>query len=92
MAARAIFFGARDQIRTGDPHVGKEMLGLISLRNSARSGHIGSFRSIVGEGWTAGKNSAVRELLAPRSAQSLVAAVDILARPDVRFQIARSHH
>ena len=24
--------GARDQIRTGDPHVGKEMLALISLR------------------------------------------------------------
>ena len=27
--------GARDQIRTGDPHVGKEMLALISLRNFA---------------------------------------------------------
>jgi len=24
--------GARDRARTGDPHVGKEMLGLISLR------------------------------------------------------------
>ena len=29
------FDGARDQIRTGDPHVGKEMPGLISLRNFA---------------------------------------------------------
>ena len=46
--------GARDRVRTGDPHVGKEMLASISLRNFDRSGHIGSFRSIVGEeggGW-----------------------------------------
>ncbi len=42
-------FGARDRIRTGDPHVGKEMLALISLRNFDRTDHIGSFRSIVGE-------------------------------------------
>jgi len=42
-------YGARDQIRTGDPHVGKEMLALISLRIFYRSGHIVSFRSIVGE-------------------------------------------
>ncbi len=41
--------GARDQIRTGDPHVGKEMLALFSLRNFDGTGHIGSFRSIVGE-------------------------------------------
>ena len=44
-----MLFGARDQIRTGDPHVGKEMLRLISLRNFDRDGHIGSFRSIVGD-------------------------------------------
>ena len=31
------------------PHVGKEMLGLISLRFFAQSGHIDAFRSIVGE-------------------------------------------
>jgi hypothetical protein len=42
--------GARDRARTGDPHVGKEMLGLISLRFFAQSGHIDAFRSIVGEG------------------------------------------
>jgi len=41
--------GARDRARTGDPHVGKEMVGLISLRNFARTDQIGSFRSIVGE-------------------------------------------
>ena len=41
--------GARDRARTGDPHVGKEMLGLISLRFFAQSGHIDAFRSIVGE-------------------------------------------
>ena len=41
---------ARDHIRTGDPHVGKEMLALISLGNFARTDHIGSFRSIAGEG------------------------------------------
>jgi hypothetical protein len=35
--------------RTGDPHVGKEMLGLISLRFLDQSGHIDAFRSIVGE-------------------------------------------
>ena len=43
--------GARDRARTGDPHVGKEMLALISLRFFAQSGHIDAFRSIVGEGW-----------------------------------------
>jgi hypothetical protein len=47
---RLRFSGARDQIRTGDPHVGKEMLELISLRNFAGSGHIDTYRSIVGEG------------------------------------------
>ena len=41
--------GARDRARTGDPHVGKEMRALISLRNFARTDQIGSFRSIVGE-------------------------------------------
>jgi hypothetical protein len=41
--------GARDRARTGDPHVGKEMLGLIPLRFFAQSGHIDAFRSIVGE-------------------------------------------
>jgi hypothetical protein len=34
---------------TAPPHVGKEMLALISLRLFARSGHIGSFRSMVGD-------------------------------------------
>ena len=43
--------GARDRARTGDPHVGKEMLALILLRNFDRSGHIDAFRSIVGEGF-----------------------------------------
>ncbi len=42
--------GARDRARTGDPHVGKEMLWLISLRFFAQSGHIDAFRSIVGDG------------------------------------------
>jgi hypothetical protein len=41
--------GAGNGGRTGDPHVGKEMLGLISLRFFAQSGHIDAFRSIVGE-------------------------------------------
>jgi hypothetical protein len=45
-----MLFGARDQIRTGDPHVGKEMLALISLRNFDGSDPIDAFRSIVGEG------------------------------------------
>ena len=34
------------------------MLALISLRNFAKSGHIGSFRSIVGEAPEAGIESA----------------------------------
>jgi hypothetical protein len=50
--------GARDRARTGDPHVGKEMLGLILLRFFAQSGHIDAFRSIVGEAPEAGIESA----------------------------------
>jgi hypothetical protein len=46
--------GARDRARTGDPHVGKEMLGLISLSFFAQSGHIDAFWSIVGEAPEAG--------------------------------------
>ncbi len=41
-----------------DPHVGKEMPGLISLRFFAQSGHIDAFRSIVGEALEAGIESA----------------------------------
>jgi hypothetical protein len=52
---RLRFAGPRGQIRTGDPHVGKEMLGSISLRNFDRTGHIDAFRSIVGEGMRPGR-------------------------------------
>ena len=41
--------GASDSVGR-DPHVGKEMLALISLRNFTWSGHIDAFRSIVGDG------------------------------------------
>jgi hypothetical protein len=37
-------------LEPANPHVGKEMLGLISLRFFAQSGHIDAFRSIVGDG------------------------------------------
>jgi hypothetical protein len=56
------------------PHVGKEMLALISLRFSAQGGHIDAFRSIVGEApekkelwerWRRGQSSSdiAREVL-----------------------------
>jgi hypothetical protein len=48
-AAGALRKPSEARPRTGYPHVGKEMLALISLREFARSGHIDAFRSIVGE-------------------------------------------
>jgi len=62
--------GARDQIRTGDPHVGKEMPALISLTNFAWSGHIDTFRSIVGEGTGMGfsTNTGRSKFVAPTGA------------------------
>jgi hypothetical protein len=48
-AACALRLPSEARPRTGDTYVGKEMLALISLRDFDRSGHIGSFRSIVGE-------------------------------------------
>jgi hypothetical protein len=43
------------------------MLALISLRNFAQSGHIDAFRSIVGEGWEAGIESAKLAGVEPRA-------------------------
>jgi hypothetical protein len=44
----AFVLAARSSL-AAPPSVGKEMLGLISWRNFARSGHIDASRSIVGE-------------------------------------------
>jgi hypothetical protein len=43
------------------------MLGLISLRNFARSGHIDAFRSIVGDAEGAGIESAKLARVEPRA-------------------------
>jgi hypothetical protein len=59
--------GPGHRARTGDPHVGKEMRGLISLSFFAQTDQIGSFRSIVGEAPEAGIESAKLAGVEPRA-------------------------
>ena len=72
--------------RTGDHHVGKEMLALISLKNFDRSGHIGSFRSIVGEA-----EGIVRPLAGVPSVETPSALPEVApASDDTRLSFANS--